>query len=1142
MTGPAHTEADRVQRQAADPAASVWVSASAGTGKTKVLTDRALRLMLAQDPPRPETILCLTYTRAAASEMTARLIHKAKLWAVLDDASLDAALQDLGVLGGGAEPAVLRARARMLLGRILDVPGGLRIMTLHGFCQHVLKRFPLEAGVPPTFQVLEETDAAALMADALAAVRVVPRDADDGALGWALGHLMTLASDFAFTQAIEEIQKKPAKFRRLLEQYQGLQGAQRAVAEVLGVPQALTDDEALQAAVSDPAIAALRPIPSWLRGGGKTAKEAADAMEAWLALDKVGRIDGLDTYRSSFVTQGGLIKPNIVVQSLRGDTANEAILDHEAARLRDLDQTRKKILIRDATGALLTVADAVLRGFADRKAALGMLDYEDQIQATMRLLCDAARAPWVLYKLDGGLRHILVDEAQDTNDDQWSIIGALTDEFFAGSSARLPPRTLFAVGDRKQSIYRFQGADPAAFDAARQRYTALLRDAIPPLRGVAMETSFRSTPAVLTVVDAVLRDQVARQGVVPEGMTEAHIPHRREAAGRVMLWPLVTGTADTVPPLKPPVEVLRAATPEDRLATLLAKRIKAWVDEAPVLSSTGKPLSPGDVLILLRRRGTLAELLSRALRHEDIPVAGRDRMTLTEELAAQDVLALFRALLLPEDNLTLATVLRGPLVGLPDDALEAVCVREHAQTVWSSLREKAPHDRAMAEALERLQRLQAVARRMGPVDLLHHVLGAEGGWQAMTAQLGPACHDVLDEVLRAAETYEVRHGTSLLGFVHWFEAAAPEVKRPTDQAPGEVRIMTVHGAKGLQAPVVILPDTTGQPQTPKGPLWHEGVLLWAPTADDRDDVMTDAVTAARAADMEENHRQLYVALTRAEDWLLVCGYKGAKTPPEDTWYNAVARVMPKLSGVIKEPDPVLMALDPDLEPLQTLASGMPPQAMEGRPSTPEPEVALPSWLHEAAPQEARPPRSMAPSRVGTAPAPVSGPSVQEDGLTARRRGTLVHRLLEILPAHPGDGTTFLAALAPDLAEAQRLALLEETWSVLRAPRLAPLFGPGSRAEVPLAGVVKGHPVAGQVDRLMVLPERVLMADYKTGRVPPAGLRDVPQAYVTQMALYAALVAALYPGKPVESALVWTAGPSVTVLPPHILANALSGLS
>lgn len=1113
------------QRAASDPKVSAWVAANAGSGKTHVLAQRVIRLML--DGTDPAKILCLTFTKAAAANMANRVFDTLGAWTALDDAALGAAIEDLE---GRRPDAVRRTRARRLFAEALECPGGLKVQTIHAFCTRLLHQFPFEAGVAARFEVLEERAQSEMIDRLRLGVLLEAAAVPESRLGRALAIATTIAADRTFSEVVDEAIACGGELKAWIAHAGGLDAAFADLSRVLGI--APEDDiEAIDAELLSGALLRdWRALAETLARGQKTDQEQATRLAAAATLSGAA---ALEAYRQVFLTGQGAPRKRLVTSAIEKiDPALAERMSAEQARLCALTARRRAVATRDRTAALVTIAATVLDRYGAEKTRRGLLDYDDLIDKT-RAMLDRVDAAWVHYKLDLGIDHVLIDEAQDTSPEQWEVVARLTAEFTAGAGARgTLTRSIFAVGDEKQSIFSFQGAAPRKFSEMRDHFARRFAAARLGWTHVRFQRSFRSTPDVLGAVDAVFRRPEAHAGLSADPVPTVHEAVRETAPGLVELWPLIEPEDQPeAAAWDAPFDVVSEVSPRVRLARRIAATVKALIARRARVGDGEKrrPLRPGDVLVLVRQRGALFEAVIRALKDAGIAVAGADRLVLTEHIAVMDLIALADALLLPEDDLALATVLKSPLFGLDDDALLALAWQRPG-SLRAALRAKADDDARLRAIAERLDRYAAMARCETPFGFYAHLLGAERGRAEILARLGLEAADALDEFLEHALDYETRQVPSLQGFVAWLRAGSTEVKRDMDIARDEVRVMTVHGAKGLEAPVVVLADTTTPPKGPREPrlirLAPEAAppgtperLVWAGAkASDVPAVAAARETAVRAAE-DEYRRLLYVAMTRAADQLIVCGARNRTPKPAGCWYDLVwdALKPEAVQGPAEDREGTVWRWRRSAMPEReaSLASLVPVAPVHG----------VPAWLREAAPPAPPRPRNVSPSLAGEEPAWTGAP-------LARRRGILMHRLLQALPEIPRErraeaAQRHLARGAPELAESERARIVDDVLAVLEDPQFAALFAPGSRAEVPIVGRIAraGTTVAvsGQVDRLAVTAQAVLIGDYKTGRIP-RDLDEVAPAHVTQLALYREVLASLYPGRAVRAVLIFTDGP------------------
>ena len=1129
-----------LQQSASAPGQSVWVAASAGSGKTKVLTDRVLRLLLSG--ARPERILCLTFTKAAAAEMATRIAGRLSKWAVAEDVVL---ADELGTLSGRPPEAGELERARRLFATVLDAPGGLEVQTIHGFCQSILRRFPLEANLPPQFDVLDERTAAERMRMARDLMIIGARRGAAPGLAEALSEVTARVSEDGLSDLVGDLLSERARLGSAIAEAGGFDVLAVRIRDLLGVDEGVTDAGLIGAAILDAAFdaTALRGAANALLTGTKTDIERGDIIAAWLAAPDE-RAEGFDFYKSAFLTKEGAVRARLATKKVVEGFPD--ILDNlteEAGRISRLEEHRRALDLAVRSIALVRVATSILEIYEDGKRRHGFVDYDDLILAARDLLWRPGVASWVLFKLDGGLDHVLIDEAQDTNPEQWSIIEKLTEEFFVGiGAAGSVDRTAFAVGDVKQSIFSFQRADPQGFldmrDSFAERVTAVEKG----WASIGLDMSFRSTTAVLGSVDAVFNGSVAGQGVLgagEDGVPRAlrHRAHRAGQAGRVELWTPEMPAEDEEERAgwEPPVRQRESDEPRRRLAGGIGDCIQEWLANGEVLPSKDRAIRPGDIMVLVRRRGRFVGELVRALKDRGIAVAGVDRMVLTDQLAVMDLVGFGQFLLLPEDDLNLATVLKGPLIGLDEDRLFELCWNRGASGLWRELGSRAAGDEEFAGIFQTLSRWLARADFTPPYELYAELL-AGGGRRQILERLGPEAGDPVDEFLVQALEYERSHVPSLQGFLHWLAAADFEVKRDLETGQSnQVRILTVHGSKGLQAPVVFLPDTMAAPDRTPKLLWTENpegfaLPIWSPNRDTDVPILAEARRLAAEKRDREYHRLLYVAMTRAEDRLYVAGWGTRRATAAATWYQMIRDGLEPIGRVEGER---LVVDSPQTDP---------PDGRLGAVQPPVPAAALPGWAACEPIADTYPPRPLSPSRLEPE-MPVRSPF--QDGDTRRfRRGRIIHYLLQWLPLldparREAAARGYLLRPVHDLEQSERELYLAEIMKLLDDPTLRDIFAGDALAEVPIVGTVgegaSAIVLSGRIDRLLVRDDAVTVIDFKTNRPPPARVEDVPGAYLRQMAAYRILLSDIYPDRPIKCALLWTDGPNLMELPGHLLS-------
>jgi len=810
-----------------------------------------------------------------------------------------------------------------------------------------------------------------------------------------------------------------------------------------------------------------------------------------------------------------------------------------AAAVTELLHIQNGARLASDMAAGLRAGQAFAAAYIRVKRSAGVADFDDMILWARRLLERPGMGEWVRYKLDRRTDHILVDEAQDTNPDQWAIVNALIEEFFSGSSeAERRVRTLFMVGDFKQAIYGFQGSDPAGFDdmrrAVRERSQALLeaedesddgqRLAI-EFRDLAIDASFRSAPAVLEAVDAMIEEVGYREMGLPEAPNR-HRAHFDKRPGLVELWkPFAVESAEDGE------EGEEGWLGErDRLyADALANQVRHWLDEAPILASTRRPLGPGDILILVRSRGELASLIVARLFEARVPVAGIDRLHLSKPFAVRDLLAAVGFAVQPLDDLNLANLLVSPLIGWTQEQLFDLAHGRDRRPLWRVLRERAGEHPHLTEAHEALGALLAMADYTTPAKFLETILsGSLAGRRKLYSRLGLAARDPIDELLSSAMEFERTETPSLDRFLAWFSRGDVEVQRDPSAPAQAVRLMTVHGAKGLEAPFVILADATADPARIGGvsrtldfPVPGAGKApLIRPRKAERLFPFDQLIADEQARDLQEHMRLLYVGMTRAIERLVIAGVEPTGQMAENSWHKRVERALLSLAA---QPQP-------DEHWGEAIRHRGSVTAQAPRPKPPRLEIEappVPEWARRPAPVESRPPRPLAPSALVEDREAAPAPSAEQRA--AARRGTLIHQLFERLPGVEPDlrGTAaqrWLERSAGLSDAAERQALADLVCSILDDPRFSALFGPGSLAEAPIAATLAdGRVVAGTVDRLLVEEESISVIDFKTGRAP-ADAQQIPASHLAQMAAYAEALSVIFPGRTIRSALLYTAQP------------------
>lgn len=1191
---PEYDLAIKAQADASNPGTSAWVSANAGSGKTKVLIDRVARLLL--DGAKPDSILCLTYTKAAANEMLSRFFETLGEWSILSQKDLSKKLAKLeGIDHAEYSPEKLR-RARALFATALETPGGLRIETIHSFCGRVLQRFPVEARIAPQFETIDEKEAEKLWREACdQAIIRAPDDALDclveacggyGALS-GLNKIKENATDirnYALVHSKDEASVRVTEQENVIETYNekdsGIEiskvvdfsSIKAELQETMEVPNQSLDEYLEKSMVTEFPQDVLYTVAEKLASGRTTDTKTSDRILE--AIETKIPSERWDLYRSVFTIKSGAWRTgNPYTAQFAGSDVSYLLqvkgdrLGSEFLRVQKIDRDIKAIRLVERTWALLRVGIPALNLYESEKRQTAKLDFGDLIFRTRKLLEVHEAREWVHYKLDGGIQHVLVDEAQDNSPDQWKLVRRLTEEFFAGTDKdRFPTaRTLFAVGDEKQSIYAFQGADPEQFKSNKKDY----RERAEKFESPNMEMSFRSSPEILSFVDEVFGKNLFPDSspfsLEQEDGELHHDSYRYNQPGCVELWDIVSPREedDESTPWEAPLDFEGAKSPKTMLVQDIAEAIKQMIDNGeqvwvrqPNNEWLKRPMQYQDILILVRNRvGGLFDSIIRALKDRNLPVAGADRLTLTNHIGVQDCLNLMRFALLPDDDLTLAEILRGPFCDLVDDDnhLFPLAYDRGKASLWSRLKAN-KDERKFTRAYDFCSWLIGMSDKR-PFEFLSNVLEKpfEGvdGWSNLSRRLGAPAREPIEELLNRTIKQDEEKASSLQSFVAEMDKDLSQVKRELSAPDGEIRVMTCHGAKGLQSPVVILPDTTSAVSPTKSelllysekvsdeikiPLWSVNKRSDAGVTEEKRQELDDKA-------LREHRRLLYVALTRAQDRLIICGaWHGSRKSKigyaKNSWYEHCENAMKKLEAPL---------LSKSL--LNTQSTFMEGSSQLGE-LTDLPEKArqenerIPNWINQPRTEGTidEPTHTQGASTLRDAP--VLQPFV---GKRARSlsRGNAIHNLLEILPSIPVPERRRVASLRmgkiKEFNDEEKEEIISSTFNVLENSSLSTLFSPDGRAEAPIIGSIKGwsgRMINGRVDRLIVREDLVEIIDFKTNRRPPTDESKIPESYLVQMATYKEVLKQIYPEKDVKCFLLWTEGPKIMELKDEILVETL----
>lgn len=1126
------------QAAAAHPQNSVWVSANAGSGKTHVLTERVIRLLL--NGTQPARILCLTYTKAAAAEMQTRIFRTLSSWTEFDDIKLS---EQLYWLEDKKPDAKRLAIARRLFARALETPGGLKIQTIHAFCEALLHQFPLEANIAGHFVMMDDVHRIELWEKARRAILEKAYLNKNTALHGAFMLILKTVGEAGLDSLLNEAIQKRQDLKPFLTKIMG-QNGQAQLEQALNISE---DDtlEVLTKKIRDTAMLSPEILQKCLEFGHSFT--LAFVTKLIPLAEATTTKDIIDIVSSAYFTAG---KPRVtnylISKNLREQMPTlDDILTLKMDSLQELLEKYRCLKLVPLNMAAFQLCAALLERYEALKKSDGLLDFDDLIARTLNLLRRDGAGQWVQYKLDRGIDHILVDEAQDTSPSQWQIVQLLSQEFFVGDGQRDVARTVFAVGDEKQSIYSFQGAKPEDFDAngrlMKQRVEAVGRK----FSKLRLDFSFRSTADVLKSVDLVFEKPENYRGLSAENIKTVHEAIRKDDIGEMVIWDTITpNSVDEPDDWRLPVDQLQA--PAVQLAENIANTIAGWLKNGEMLEGKSRLMKASDIMVLVRKRDQFVPALARALKNRDVPVAGADRLHLTKHIAVRDLLALARIVLQPQDDLSLASILKSPLLGLDEDDLYELSA--HRQySLMQSLRDKSQNNERFALAFEMLTKYRSLADKMPVFEFYSQILSEDGGRRKILARLGTEASDVLDAFMDHTISIQKTGLPGLQAFVETLETAAPEIKRELDQNRSEVRIMTVHASKGLEGAVVFLVDSGSrvwnarhEPKLIDVPFGQQKGLIWQPLAEYKTSIGTSVIDGLKMRAEEEYRRLLYVGMTRAEDRLIVCGYRG-KVDNKNTWATLVGEAIKPHAKEIAGPTKDIKAWRYQINETRKRIDHN-----ELRETIETPITEMPGFLRHKMPPEADLPKPLTPSNASVyiddqladnpdyiSISPVLGES-NNIAPFAIMRGNLIHKLLQYLPDCTSDqrepmALAYLNKNASDWSDREKIEMVDNVIALLEEPLLQQLFSKQSRAEVSLMGIVKingqQRAVSGQIDRLTILEDQIIIADFKTGRVP-ASQAMIPKNYLMQMALYRQLVGMIHKDKTIITLLIYSEGPKV----------------
>ncbi len=975
------------QIRASNPTSNVWVTANAGSGKTKVLTDRILRLCLAGTDI--QKILCITFTKTGAAEMQEKLLKTAQKWSESSDAELEIVLDELT----GSKPSQQTVlKAKQIFDELLENQAKMNILTIHSFCQSILKRFPMEADIQPFFSVIDELASIKLKKEAWQNVL----NKDDSELQEALSEIITYYnSDSELDKLIKEIlqlsdisesfdiESSNNEAFKLVEEgfcdYEGL----------MSLANILSNGEAIKNFINDEELA--------------------------------------DEYLKIFLTEKYEFRKKVLNKKELDNNpwAEDVIISEQMRLLKILENERrgKTLKLREA---IFTLSEFINGEYSFLKQKAAFLDYNDLIEKTSYLFNKPDIKPWIMYKLDYTIEHVMVDEAQDTSLNQWQIIRALIDDFFTGDTNNEIERTLFVVGDEKQSIFSFQGADPLLFADTNIYFENQISNAGRVIEKVPMQMNFRSSQAVLDFVDKIFEDEERRGAVSKLADGIAHKAFN-DIEGKVELLPFISYKAerDNTPWKLPITNEDRDSSYKEQLALQVSNKIKI------LLSEGGEP---SEIMILLRRRdGKFIKELTANLEDAGIPVSGNDRLSIFDNIAVKDLLCLLKVISCKADKLEVATLLKSPIFNYSEHKVRDVILS--GENIYEAIENE-------------LEPFVTKALELNVYEFLNFVLYENEQLKNFISRLGEEVIEPINEFLNFCENYASSEINSIDQFLNFISQAKIDIKKEVKSDVNQVQIMTVHASKGLESKVVIIPDIVVSGSSYKDKLiqgeqgnFYPVISLFGKCAS----YIEELKDAYKQRDADEDMRLLYVALTRAKQQLIVCGATYYNNMKEGGWYNVCA--------LTQEPenDDLLDEISYTYEEKDNI-------------------ISLPEHLKQRV--------SFIADKVSRASS--TNFNYSKEASEASSYGTNLHKILEFMPMDKEQVELLLGVNYSQEIYDKALAVYNEHKNI---------FDAQSYAELEVSGVIEGKQINAIIDRLVIRGNEVWIIDYKSNKNVPDGVPE-----------------------------------------------------
>lgn len=1038
-----------LQIQASDPKFSTWVSASAGTGKTKILTDRVLRLLLQN--AEFSKILCLTFTNAAAGEMKERIASSLSDWANTTPLELKEKLRS--TLGRNCTKKELE-QAQSLYGKYLNSDEKINVQTIHSFCQKLLKKFPLEAGISPSFAIIDEIKSYQILK------QIKNELLSKNALLPINDYLNSNFHEVIIDEIISEIVQNKIKFFNSNYKYECIKSESQEIIESMSSFSSL---------------------------------EWKNIASISLIQDIVGLNQTPEQIKKFFLTDSGQKRKKIVPQKIIKTGSN---LYSDLETIQDqvfiLDQKEKTKQLELHSKLLSMLGSAILAEYEKYKSKKGLLDYDDLIIYSSKLLKASDAKEWVLYKLDGGIDHLLVDEAQDTSFNQWQIIEALIEEFYSGDSKEIKQeRTVFVVGDEKQSIFSFQGADVSSFARMNSALKNRMQYGGKHFIDLQLEISYRSAKEILDGVHIVF-DNICRKmpGLFNENIKQLSA-HRNKHSGSIEIWPLCS-SEETSNDFWPISTIAETKTSQIILAETISSFIKEQLLSKRILPATGKEIAPNDFMILFRTRDELTNEVIHALKKDNIEVTGLDRISLCDNLAVMDLISVAKFVLNPCDDLNLCSLLKSPIFGLSEKEIYEISINRQENSVWKILQSNNKYS-SLNKKLQNFIDLYQVSH-IG--NFFQYIVDVLDYRRLLNSSCEPDSNDAIDELLYTCNNFYKQNNSSIQHFIFWIEEHDTSIKRNSADA-GKVKIMTLHASKGLQSPFVILCDTTSVPTQTNRFQWHnENTLLSAKNSSSTPEYFKDIKKQEQSKAYAEYLRLLYVGMTRAEDHLIICGHQGKKTIPENCWYELIRSSLSEKSilndngnlifGNMQQDICVTLSEKDQQNKIEFFSNKLSQETIKIKPKY------ISSHTH-------------------------TSPLTKKDPMSY---GLIFHKILEDSLVVPNLNIMKTHPLIQTINVESKERMLKSIDKIINNQKFCNLIKEDFCTEIAIGTEDSGLTKIGRIDLMIIKNSEAIIIDYKSDINPPKDNKQIPKSYQKQLDFYKNTVQKIYPKKNIITMILW----------------------